>query len=76
MKKPITVRIDSLRHLERRMSECPKCGFEYVGMTCECEWQCCFPGECIMAYQDHMANVCYTVEMAEAYYKEGEQDDE
>lgn len=50
--------------------ECPHCGCFYTGMTCECAWQCCFPGKCIAGYHEHMSSECMTAEMAEDYYEQ------
>lgn len=36
----------------------------------EDEWQCQFPGECLMAFTDHMADECHTAEMYEAFMRE------
>lgn len=41
----------------------------------EDEWGCVFPGECCMAYTDHMKGECYTPEMYEDYVREEEDDD-
>lgn len=36
------------------------------------QWECAYPGKCLMPSPDHHRSECYTVEDAEAYYAEVE----
>ena len=35
------------------------------------DWECAYPGKCLMPDPFHHRSECYTVEDAEAYYAEG-----
>lgn len=36
------------------------------------QWECAYPGACLMPSPDHRRSECYTIEDAEAYYSEVE----
>jgi len=41
-----------------------RCG-ECAAEEMEDDWECAFPGECLMGYADHLSCECYTIEDAE-----------
>lgn len=57
---------------------CPECGFSFAGTSCGGEWECVFPGRCIVPGIVHHSSECMTPEMAEEAYQfeEAENNDE